>query len=66
MKKENIQHEVWAPFAEGHNDIFHNPVIAEIAQKYGKTIGQVILRWHLQRGVVVIPKTVHKERMLEM
>lgn len=65
MKKENIQHEAWAPFAEGHNGIFHNPVIAEIAQKYGKTVGQVILRWHLQRGVVVIPKTVHKERMIE-
>ena len=65
MKKENIQHEAWAPFAEGHNDIFHNSVIAEIAQKYGKSVGQVILRWHLQRGVVVIPKTVHKERMVE-
>ncbi len=65
MKKENIQHEAWAPLAEGHNDIFHNPVIAEIAQKYGKSVGQVILRWHLQRGVVVIPKTIHKERMVE-
>ena len=65
MKKENIQHEAWAPFAEGHNDIFHNPVISEIARKYGKSVGQVILRWHLQRGVVVIPKTVHRERMVE-
>jgi len=65
MKKENIQHEAWAPFAEGHNDIFRHPVIADIAQKYGKSVGQVILRWHIQHGVVVIPKTVHKERMVE-
>ena len=65
MKKENIQHEAWAPFAEGHNDIFHNPVLTEIAQAHGKTVGQVILRWHVQRGVVVIPKTVHRERMVE-
>ena len=65
MKKEIIQHEAWAPFAEGHNDIFHNPVLTEIAQAHGKTVGQVILRWHVQRGVVVIPKTVHRERMVE-
>ena len=65
MKKENIQHEAWAPFAEGHNDIFRHPVLLEIAQAHGKTVGQVILRWHLQRGVVVIPKTVHRERMVE-
>ena len=65
MKKENIQHEAWAPFAEGHNDIFHNAELTEIAQAHGKTVGQVILRWHLQRGVVVIPKTIHRERMVE-
>ena len=65
MKKENIQHEAWAPFAEGHNDIFRNPVLSEIAKAHGKTVGQVILRWHVQRGVVVIPKTVHRERMVE-
>lgn len=65
MKKEQIQHEAWAPFAEGHNGIFRNPVLAEIAATHGKTVGQVILRWHIQRGVVVIPKTVHKERMVE-
>lgn len=65
MKKEQIQHEAWAPFAEGHNDIFHNTVLTEIAQTHGKTVGQVILRWHLQRGVVVIPKSIHKERMVE-
>ena len=65
MKKEDIQHEAWAPFAEGQKDIFHNPVLAQIAQAHGKSVGQVILRWHLQRGVVVIPKTVHRERMVE-
>ena len=65
MKKENIQHEAWAPFAEGHYDIFKNPLLSSIAANHGKTVGQVILRWHLQRGVVVIPKTVHKERMIE-
>ena len=65
MKKEGIQHEAWAPFAEGHNDIFHNPVLTEIAKAHGKTVGQVILRWHIQRGVVVIPKTVHRERLVE-
>ena len=55
MKKENIQHEAWAPFAEGHNDIFRNPVISEIARKYGRSVGQVILRWHMQKGFSVIP-----------
>ena len=65
MKKEGIQHEAWAPFAEGHNDIFRNPVLSEIAQTHGKSVGQVILRWHLQRGTVVIPKTVRRERMVE-
>ncbi len=65
MKKENIQHEAWAPFAEGTNDIFRNPLLSSIAANHGKSVGQVILRWHLQRGVVVIPKTVHKERMIE-
>lgn len=65
MNKENIQHEAWAPFAEGHNNIFNNEILAEIARNHGKTVGQVILRWHLQRGIVVIPKTIRKERMVE-
>lgn len=65
MKKEGIQHEAWAPFAEGHNDIFRNQVLSEIARTHRKSVGQVILRWHLQRGTVVIPKTVRRERMLE-
>lgn len=54
-----------APFAEGKHNIFSNETIAEIGQKYGKANGQVILRWLLQRGIVVIPKSVHKTRMAE-
>ena len=65
MKKEGIQHEAWAPFAEGNNDVFHNPLLETIAKKHGKTVGQVMLRWLNQRNVVVIPKSVHKERMAE-
>ena len=65
LAKEGIVHEAWAPFAEGQNDIFHNPVLAGIAEKPGKSVGQVILRWLNQRNVVVIPKSVRKERMAE-
>ena len=65
LQKEAIQHEVWAPFAEGQNDIWNNPVLKSIAEKHGRTVGQVVLRWLNQRNVVVIPKTVHKERMIE-
>lgn len=60
-----IQLEAWAPFAEGSNNIFHNPVLSRIAKTHGKTVGQVILRWNIQRRVVVIPKSVHKERVVE-
>lgn len=65
LKENNIQIESWGPFAEGKNDIFHNELLASIGKKYGKSIAQVILRWLTQRGVVVIPKSVHKERMEE-
>ena len=65
LQKEAIQHEAWAPFAEGQNDIWNNPVLKAIAEKHGRTVGQVVLRWLNQRNVVVIPKTVHKERMIE-
>ncbi len=65
LKREGIQHEAWAPFAEGKKDIFANPVIKAIAARHGKTAGNVILRWLNQRGVVVIPKSVHPERMVE-
>lgn len=65
MKKYGVQHEAWAPFGEGKGGMFTNPVIASVAEKYGKTVAQVILRWEIQRGIVVIPKSVRKERMAE-
>ncbi|MGN0508390.1 MAG: aldo/keto reductase [Ruminococcus sp.] len=65
MEKYGVQIEAWAPFGEGRGDMFTNPVIAEIGKKYGKTVAQVILRWELQRGIVVIPKSTHIERMAE-
>lgn len=63
MDKYHVQAEAWAPFGEGRGGLFHDPVLEAIGQKYGKTPAQVILRWHLQRGVVVIPKSTHIERM---
>lgn len=65
LQQQGIQHEAWAPFAEGQNDIFNNPILKEIAGHHGKSVGQVILRWLNQRNIVVIPKTVRKERMAE-
>lgn len=65
LQQEGIQHEAWAPFAEGKNDIWNNPVLKAIAENHGKTVGNVVLRWLNQRNVVVIPKTVRKERMIE-
>ncbi|WP_251716238.1 aldo/keto reductase [Lactobacillus agrestimuris] len=65
MQKEGIAVEAWAPFAEGKHEIFTNETLAKIGEKYGKSNGQVILRWLLQRGIVVIPKSVHKTRMEE-
>lgn len=65
MEKYGVQIEAWAPFGEGRNNIFNNPVLAKIAEKHNKTVAQVILRWHIQRGVVVIPKSTHIERMKE-
>lgn len=65
MKKYNAQIESWGPFAEGKNDYFNNPVLKEIGNQYGKTVAQVALRFLLQSGVVVIPKSTHKERMEE-
>lgn len=63
MKEYKIQPEAWGPFAEGKHNIFKNTLLSEIAEKYGKSAAQVILRWNVQRGVVVIPKSTHKERM---
>ncbi|WP_057877683.1 aldo/keto reductase [Levilactobacillus paucivorans] len=62
---EDVRVEAWAPFAEGKHDIFTNDTIAKIAQAHGKATGQVILRWLLQRGITVIPKSVNRERMIE-
>lgn len=61
----HIAPEAWAPFGEGRGGLFENPVLAEIGKARGKTTAQVMLRWNLQRGVVVIPKSVHRERMEE-
>ncbi len=63
--KYDVRLEAWAPFGEGRNGLFENVVLKEIGQKYGKTTAQVMLRWNIQRGVIVIPKSVHKERMIE-
>lgn len=63
MKEYGVRPEAWGPFAEGKHGIFTHPVLTTIGQKYGKTAAQVALRWNIQRGVTVIPKSVHKERM---
>lgn len=65
MEKYKVQAEAWAPFGEGRGGLFENPVLREIGEKHHKTPAQVMLRWNLQRGVVVIPKSTHKERMEE-
>ena len=65
LQENKIQIESWGPFAEGKNNIFHNEVLSSIAKKHDKTVAQVIVRWLTQRGVVVIPKSVRKERMAE-
>ena len=63
MAEYGVVPEAWGPFAEGQFGIFTNPVLTEIGRAHGKTAAQVALRWNIQRGVVVIPKTVHRERM---
>ena len=65
MDEYKVQMEAWGPLAEGQRDVFKNEVLSSIGRKYRKTIAQVILRWHVQRGVVAIPKSVHKERIVE-
>lgn len=65
MKDFGVQIEAWGPLAEGQKNIFRNETLAGIGKKYGKSVAQVILRWHIQRSVVVIPKSVHKERIRE-
>ena len=63
MKEYGVHPEAWGPFAEGKHGIFTHPVLTKIGEKYGKSAAQVALRWNVQRGVTVIPKSVHKERM---
>jgi len=65
MKNHHVQIESWAPFAEGKNNIFNNEVLVLIAEKHRKSVAQVALRWLIQRGIVAIPKSVHKERIIE-
>ncbi len=65
LREEGIQHEAWAPFAEGRNGIFDHPTLKAIAQRHGKGVGAVVLRWLNQRNIVAIPKSVRKERMTE-
>lgn len=63
MKEYGVVPEAWGPFAEGNHGIFTHPVLTKIGEKYGKSAAQTALRWNVQRGVVVIPKSVHKDRM---
>ena len=65
LQDNHIQIESWGPFAKGKNNIFHNDVLLSLAKKHGKSVAQVALRWLTQRGVVAIPKSVHKERIAE-
>ena len=65
MDKYGVQIEAWAPFGEGRGGLFTNETLAGIGKKYGKTAAQVMLRWNIQRGVVVLPKSTHRERMIQ-
>ncbi len=65
MEKYGVHIEAWAPFGEGKNNMFSNPTLVEIGKKYNKSAAQVILRWLIQRGVIIACKSTHKERMEE-
>lgn len=65
MEKYGVQHQSRGPFAEGKNDFFTNQILTEIGSMYGKTVAQTALRYLIQSGVVVIPKSTHKERMIQ-
>jgi 2,5-diketo-D-gluconate reductase A len=65
MREHGVQAEAWAPFAEGRNNLFQNDALVSIAAKYGKSVGQVVLRWLVQRQIVALAKTVRRERMAE-
>lgn len=65
MREYGVAHESWGPFAEGKNDMFTDPTLASIGAAHGKSVGQVVLRWLIQRDVIAIPKSVRPERMRE-
>jgi 2,5-diketo-D-gluconate reductase A len=65
MRECGVQHQSWGGFAEGRNNLFSNPLLTEIGAGYGKSVAQVVLRWLIQRGVVVIPKSVRADRMAQ-
>lgn len=65
MTESNVQIESWSPFAEGKNNMFKNEVLTAIDENHNKSVAQVILRWFTQRGIVVFPKSVHKERIIK-
>jgi diketogulonate reductase-like aldo/keto reductase len=63
MKAHGVQHQSWGPFAEGKNNLFTDPVLSEVASNHAKSVAQVVLRWLVQSDVIVIPKSVRRERM---
>jgi 2,5-diketo-D-gluconate reductase A len=65
LKKKDVQMEAWSPFAAGRNGIFSNETLAAIGKKHNKSIAQVVLRWHFQRGIVAIPRSSQKAHMIE-
>ena len=65
MRDQGVQAQAWAPFAEGRNNLFQNELLTDIGRKHGKTVGQVVLRWIVQRGIVALAKSVRRERMVE-
>ena len=65
MNQLGVVHEAWGPFAEGRNTVFTNPVLTQIGEKYGKSTAQVMLRWMIDRGIVPLPKSTHRERMAQ-
>lgn len=65
LKNNDVQIQSWGPFAEGKNNIFHNEILTAIGEKHNKTVAQVVLRWLTQRGIIAIPKSIRRERMIE-
>lgn len=65
MKKNGIAHEAWGPLGQGKTNLFNEPVLVKLAEKYDKTVPQIVLRWHTQRGTIIFPKSVHQERLVQ-